>query len=123
MARISTLCSARCSGIVDFASALLKYIYGVASLHRNHFGLNLENFPDCLGAKDIFLRPFRDEKPSLKKNESSHIPSHEIEVVCCNDNGLSFARERLAQLKYIERMVDIEVCRGFVQEDKFRLDD
>jgi len=32
-------------------------------------------------------------------------------------------REGLTQLKYIQRVVDIKVCRRLVQEDKFRFDD
>src|ERR1700735_3340746 len=104
-------------------NALVKHVHRLAGLGRNHFCFNMEDILNCVGTKNIFLRSFRDQKPSLKKNESSHIPSHEIEVVRRDDHRFSLARERFAQMKHIERVVNIEVCRRFIKKDKFRLDD
>ena len=101
----------------------MKHIHGMASLGRNHFCFNVKDFLNCLRAKDFLLRAFCDYKPCLKKNESSDVPRYKIEVVRRNDYGLSFAREGFAQLKYIQRVMDIEVCRRLIQEDKFRFDD
>jgi hypothetical protein len=52
----------------------VEHIYGLASLHRDHFGFDVEDFLNRLTTKDLFLPPFRDQKPSLKKNESCDIP-------------------------------------------------
>jgi sec-independent protein translocase protein TatA len=74
----------------------VKHVYGMARLHRDRFGINVKDFLYCLRTEDIFLWPFRDYKPSLKKNEPSYVARHEVEVMRGDDNGLSFAREGLA---------------------------
>ena len=100
--------------IAPSPSVLVKHIYRLASFRRDHFCFNVEDFLNRLRTENIFSRPFGDEKPSLKKDESCDVPRHKIEVVCRNDNSVSFERQRLAQLQYVQRMVDIEVCRRLV---------